>query len=114
ILASPTTMMGLLRVVMYGWQQQIVAEEAKTIAALGTDLYKRLSTFTGHMEKLRKGLNSALDGYNKAGGSLHSSVLPGARTFHDLKIGTGGVDLHTPQQIEAAPRVIDASQDDAA
>ncbi|MAH05539.1 MAG: DNA recombination protein RmuC [Pseudomonadota bacterium] len=114
ILASPTTMMGLLRVVMYGWQQQIVAEEAKTIAALGTDLYKRLSTFTGHMEKLRKGLNSALDGYNKAVGSLQSSVLPGARKFNDLKIGTGGVDLHTPQQIEAAPRVIDASQDDAA
>ena len=114
ILASPTTMMGLLRVVMYGWQQQVVAEEAKTIAALGTDLYKRLNTFSGHMEKLRKGLSSALDGYNSAVGSLQSSVLPGARKFNDLKIGTGGVDLHSPQQIEATPRVLNAAQDDAA
>jgi DNA recombination protein RmuC len=107
ILASPTTMMGLLRVVMYGWQQQIVAEEAKTIAALGTDLYKRLSTFSGHMEKVRKGLSSALDGYNKAVGSFQSSVLPGARKFNDLKIGTGGVELEAPAQIEATPRLID-------
>tara|TARA_R110002124_G_scaffold287216_1_gene471549 strand:- start:237578 stop:238795 length:1218 start_codon:yes stop_codon:yes gene_type:complete len=107
ILASPTTMMGLLRVVMYGWQQQIVAEEAKTIAALGTDLYKRLSTFSGHMEKVRKGLSSALDGYNKAVGSFQSSVLPGARKFNDLKIGTGGAELTAPSQIEATPRLID-------
>jgi DNA recombination protein RmuC len=114
ILASPTTMMGLLRIVMYGWQQQVVAEEAKTIAALGTDLYKRLSTFTGHMEKLRKGLNSALDGYNKAVGSLQSSVLPGARKFNDLKIGTGGHDIITPTQIDATPRILDHNSEDAA
>jgi DNA recombination protein RmuC len=114
ILASPTTMMGLLRVVMYGWQQQVIAEEAKTIAALGTDLYKRLSTFTGHMEKLRKGLNSALDGYNKDVGSLQSSVLPGARKFNDLKIGTGGHDIVTPTQIDASPRILDHNSEDAA
>ena len=114
ILASPTTMMGLLRVVMYGWQQQIVAEEAKTIAALGTDLYKRIGTFTGHMQKLGKNLGTALNAYNSAVGSLQSSILPGARKFNDLKIGTGGQDIEAPPQIEAAPRTIESSNENAA
>lgn len=104
ILASPTTIMGLLRVAMHGWQQQRIAEEAKTVCDLASELYRRIATFGEHMQKVGKNLGSAVNTYNQAVGSLESSVLPGARKFRDLQIATGGKAIPDLAEIETAPR----------
>jgi len=110
ILASPTTIMGLLRVVMYGWQQQKIAEEARTVATLGSDLYRRVSIFGDHMGKLGRSLGSAVEGYNKAVGSLDQMVLPALRKFKDLQVPTGGKELPDTAPLESTPRLVSAPE----
>lgn len=110
ILASPTTIMGLLRVVMYGWQQQKIAEEAKTVATLGSDLYRRVSIFGDHMGKLGRSLGSAVEGYNKAVGSLDQMVLPALRKFKDLQVPTGGKELPDTAPLESTPRLVSSPE----
>lgn len=110
ILASPTTIMGLLRVVMYGWQQQKIAEEAQTIAVIGSDLYRRVSIFGDHMSKLGRSLSGAVEGYNKAIGSLDQMVLPAMRKFKDLQVPTGGKDVPVMDVIESTPRIVSAPE----
>lgn len=105
ILASPTTIMGLLRVVMYGWQQQKIADEARTVATLASDLYRRISIFGDHMGKLGRSLNGAVEGYNKAVGSMDQMVLPVLRKFRDLQVPTGGKDIPEALAIEPTPRI---------
>lgn len=110
ILASPTTVMGLLRVVMYGWQQQRLAEEAKNISKLGADLYSRISTFGDHMAKLGKNLGTAIGAYNDAVGSMEGSVLPTMRKLKDAHVSTGSKDIPDPQGLEKAPRMLSAPE----
>ncbi len=110
ILASPTTVMGLLRVAMHGWQQQAMAEEAKQVATLAADLYNRIAKFGEHMSKLGRNLNTALGAYNQAVGSLESSVLPGARKFKDLHIQTGGREIPELVALEETPRGLSAPE----
>lgn len=110
ILASPTTLMGLLRVVMHGWQQQSMAEEAKKVAALGSDLYSRVITFVDHIQKVGTNLGRALNAYNAAVGSLESSVLPGVRKFKELHIQTGGKEISGLSEIDTAPRAITSQE----
>lgn len=110
ILASPTTIMGLLRVVMYGWQQQKIADEAHTVATLGSDLYRRVSIFGDHMGKLGRSLGSAVEGYNKAVGSLDQMVLPALRKFKDLQVPTGGKELPDTAPLESTPRLVSAPE----
>lgn len=110
ILASPTTLMGLLRVIMHGWQQHSMAEEAKTIAALGSDLYNRIARFGDHMLKLGRNLGTSLSAYNDAVGSLEASVLPGARKFRDLHIQTGGRDIPQLNALEESPRTLSSPE----
>jgi DNA recombination protein RmuC len=105
ILASPTTIMGLLRVVMYGWQQQKIADEARTVATLASDLYRRISIFGDHMGKLGRSLNGAVEGYNKAVGSMDQMVLPVLRKFRDLQVPTGGKEIPEALAIEPTPRI---------
>ncbi len=104
IIASPTLMMALLRVVGLSWRQVELARNAQDISALGADLYQRLSTFAGHLEKAGRGLGQALDGYNKAMGSLERMVLPVARKLKDKHVQTGGKTLEEPVYIESLPR----------
>lgn len=104
IIASPTLMMALLRVVGLSWRQVELARNAQEISAIGSDLYQRLSTFSAHLEKAGKGLGQALDGYNKAMGSLERMVLPSARKLKDLHVQTGGKTIEEPAYIEALPR----------
>jgi DNA recombination protein RmuC len=104
IIASPTLMMALLRVVGLSWRQVELARNAQDISALGADLYSRLSTFNSHLEKAGRGLGQALDGYNKAMGSLERMVLPAARKLKDLHVQTGGKTLDDPAYIESLPR----------
>lgn len=110
ILASPTTVMGLLRVVMYGWQQQRIAEEARGIATLASDLYRRISIFGDHMGKVGKSLGAAVDGYNKAVGSLETMVLPAMRKFKDMQVPTGGKEIPAIGALEQPPRAISAPE----
>ncbi len=88
ILATPTSLMALLKAVAYGWRQLALADNAEEIRRLAVDLYNRLVTFTGHMVKLGRQLGGGVDAYNKAIGSLERMVLPGARKFTELGIHT--------------------------
>jgi DNA recombination protein RmuC len=84
ILASPMTLMALLKAVSYGWQQEQMAESAQEIGRLGKDLYKRLSVYGGHIEKLGKQISKTVDTYNAAVGSLDSQVMSAARRFQEF------------------------------
>ncbi len=110
ILASPTTIMGLLRVAMYGWQQQAMAEEARTVSALACELYKRISVFGEHMQKLGRNLSTALNAYNNAVGSLENSVLPGARRFKEMHVQTGGKEIPELPPIDSGVRNVSSGE----
>ena len=110
ILASPTTIMGLLRVIHYGWQQQTMAMEAKNIASMATDLYKRLAAFGDHFVAMGAALGKSMNVYNKAVGSLENSVLPLMRKFRDLDIQNAGKEIPAFKQIEESARLIVAPE----
>jgi DNA recombination protein RmuC len=86
IIATPSTLIALLKTVAYGWRQTAVAENAALIRELGQELYRRLGAFTGHLERLGSRLGAAVDAYNSAVGSLERQVLPQARRFPDLGV----------------------------
>ena len=86
ILATPTNFIALLRAVSYGWKQLALAENAENIRELGETLYNRLATFSGHLDKLGRSLNSSVDAYNKSVGSLERQVMPSGRKFVEMGI----------------------------
>ncbi|MGB6486102.1 MAG: DNA recombination protein RmuC [Steroidobacteraceae bacterium] len=88
IIATPSTLIALLKTVAYGWRQSAVTENAKLIRELGQELYRRLGAFTGHLERLGARLGAAVDAYNASVGSLERQVLPQARRFPDLGVTT--------------------------
>lgn len=112
IIASPTLLMSLLRVVGMSWRQVDLAKNATEISERGTDLYKRLLNFTNHIEKVGKGLQGAMKGYDAAIGSLERQVLPAARKFKDLQGGNALGDLPDFETIEEAPREITLTLED--
>jgi DNA recombination protein RmuC len=103
ILATPSTIIALLKTVAYGWRQASVAENAAKIQELGADLHKRLGAFVRHLEKLGKNLNTAVDAYNASVGSLERQVLPQARRFPEMGV-TSDAPLPTLEPIAQIAR----------
>ncbi len=109
ILATPTTLIALLRAVAYGWRQEKLAENAAEIAALGKDLHKRLSDMGEHVARMGKGLERAVEEYNAAVGSLESRVLVSARRFAELKSAAEGVEIAELEPVTKRVRSIEES-----
>jgi DNA recombination protein RmuC len=107
ILATPTTLIALLRAVAYGWNQEKVAESARAVSELGRELYKRLATLTEHFSKVGRGLESAVRAYNDSVGSFERSVLPGARKLKDHGVSPPS-ELAELKEIEITTRSINA------
>ena len=106
--ASPTNLIGLLRAVHYGWQQETIAEGARQISDLGRELYKRLSTMGAHVSKLGRSLDGAVKSYNETVGSLERQVLPQARRFEQH--GITGVEPPELAPIERQTRTLSAQE----
>lgn len=107
ILATPTTLIALLRAVAYGWRQESLSRNAEEISAMGKELYKRLADMGSHWNKVGKSLGSAVQAYNRAIGSLESRVLVSARRFAEL---SGGEEIEPIDPIEHMPRLIQAPE----
>lgn len=107
ILATPTTLIALLKATSYGWRQQQLADTANTVRELGRTLYDRLITFTGHMEDLRRSLERSVDCYNRGAASLESRVLVNARKFQEL-CGIESPELPFLDPVESLPRSLQA------
>jgi len=107
ILATPTTLIALLRAVAYGWRQEGLSRNAEQISAMGRELYKRIADLGGHWEKVGKGLSQAVQAYNRAVGSLESRVLVSARRFGELN---GEKEIETVNPVEETPRALQAPE----
>ncbi|HKJ76366.1 MAG TPA: DNA recombination protein RmuC [Gammaproteobacteria bacterium] len=103
ILATPTSLIALLRAVAFGWRQEALAENAERIRQAGKELYDRLTTFSDHLGKVGRNLDTAVDNYNKAVGSFDSRVLPGARRFAEMGI-QGKKELEEHPAVEKKAR----------
>jgi len=108
ILATPTTLIALLRAVAYGWKQQDLARNAAEIAGLGKELYKRLADMGRHWTNVGRGLERAVEAYNGAVGSLESRVLVTARKFADLNVADAALEELAP--VDKTVRAIQAPE----
>ncbi len=102
ILATPTTLIALLRTVAHAWTQETLADKARDIHRLGRELHERLATMGGHLDKVGRSLAAAVGAYNLAVGSLESRVLVSARRLSELDVTDD--ELPSPQPVEVAPR----------
>jgi DNA recombination protein RmuC len=103
VITTPSTLIALLKTVAYGWRQSEVAHNAALIRDLGQELYRRLSTFDGHLARMGQRLNSAVEAYNAAVGSLERQVLPQARRFTELGV-TADAPLAVLEQVTQLTR----------
>jgi DNA recombination protein RmuC len=106
--SSPTTLIGLLKVFAYAWQQETIAEDARDIAALGRELYERLGVFASHFSKVGRALGTAVGAYNDATGSLERRLLVTARKFEEHGASSG--ELGEVEPLEKTPVPLTAAE----
>lgn len=109
VIATPTSLLGVMRTVAYAHEQFKVNENAKDIAKLGETLYKRMSVFMGHLTKMGDALNNALGKYNETVGSLERNVLPSLRQMKDKGIAAND-SVPATKMIEERSRVLTAPE----
>jgi len=112
MIATPTTLIALLRAVAFGWRQEQIEQNARAISDLGKDLYDRIRTFLSHLEDVGASLERATKSYNKAVGSLESRVLPAARKFKELGAATGE-EMAELEPLDETPRALMAPERDS-
>jgi DNA recombination protein RmuC len=102
VLATPTTLIALLRTVAQGWTHETLADQAREIHRIGRELHGRIASLSGHLDQVGRSLNAAVGHYNQAVGSLETRVLVSARRFQELAVTED--DLPAPRQVEATSR----------
>ena len=106
--SSPTSLIGLLKVFAYAWQQETIAQDARDIAALGRELYERLGVFASHFSKVGRALGTAVGAYNDATGSLERRLLVTARKFEEHGAASG--ELGEVEPLEKGPVPLTAAE----
>lgn len=94
LMATPTSLVGLLKVIAYGWGEVTLASNAETIRELAEQLHRRLATFTAHLERVGRHLGNSVEAYNRAVGSFERYVMPGARRFGELGVPVADEPAH--------------------
>ena len=110
LIATPTTLIALLRAVHFGWQQEKVAENAREISELGRELHTRIASVADHVQKLGKRLGGAVDAYNAAVGSLETRVLVSARRFAEHGVVGHDKDIAPLEPVDRVPRAPQAPE----
>lgn len=108
VLATPSTLIALLRTVAQGWQHEVLNEQAQAVQRLGQELHARLGSMAGHLDRVGRSLSASVVAYNQAMGSLEGRVLVSARRFADLGVTTE--QLAEPRQVETVPRSLAAPE----
>ena len=109
ILASPLTLIALLRAVAYGWQQERIAHNAQEVSELGRELYDRITRLAGHLDELAKGLTRTVEAYNRTVGTIESRVLVTARRFKELGV-SAAEPIPAVTTVERMPRPLQAPE----
>jgi DNA recombination protein RmuC len=112
LIATPTTLLAMLRSIGYGWQQERVAESAQAISDLGRDLHGRLAKLSGLMATLGNRLNSTVRAYNETVGSYEARVMPGARRFAEHGAVAEGRELPQLEQVTVSARTVHSAEED--
>ena len=110
LIATPTTLIALLKAIAFGWQQDKLTENAQMVADHARELYSRICVFGEHMGKLGQSLRQAVDRYNKSVGSLESRVLPAARRFETLGAAPEGAAIRHMEPVESEPRSLQSHE----
>jgi DNA recombination protein RmuC len=105
LLATPMTLIALLKAAAYGWKQEAVSRSAEEVSKLGRDLYNRISVFADHMGSTAKGLAAAVRNFNAAIGSFEQNILPSARRFEELG-AKGSKEINDPERVELEVREV--------
>lgn len=106
LLAGPTNLLAIARVVAMVWRQEKMAEEARAIGTLGAELYASLATMTDHLARVGKNISDSAGAYNDLVGSLERNVLPKARRFTELGVDKGKKEVETPKLVDRPLRLV--------